>query len=298
MAEIFEGVGNVAHGFRQGCAGGVGVATALKCFGDFQGFSIATAQADDDGVVAFAKERDENGIFDGLFVEQLVDDKVVVADDGVDEADGRTEFDDVFLAPFQTKRIFDAPFDFHDLQERMVEQRFELAVDESVQVPEIVGFDEVAVIAGEDEIGIAFEKEVADVGQFDEAIEFGRAEAVLLAQFVAKKGGGFLQVVNEARGFGLSFGGVMVDDDPIDFVEARFETEIADPTRALANLAHFPTVVMMSFERDVGIEKMFGEALQKQTGNEAVQITFVCEDDFRFWQRVHETTLAQGLRGD
>ena len=119
------------------------------------------------------------GKFRRLLFEQLVDDEIVVADDGVHVADRRADFGDVLFAPLEAERVFDAALDGHDFEQRMIEQLFDVAADERVQVPELVNLDEVRVIAGEDEIGVVLQKQIGDVVQMHEPVERGRVEAVL-----------------------------------------------------------------------------------------------------------------------
>ena len=104
-------------------------------------------------------------------LEQLVHDQVVVSHHGVDKADGGADFGDVLPAPGQSDRIFDAAFDRHDFEKRVVQQPLQLAIDQRMQVPESVGFHEVGVVAGEDEVGVVFQKEVGDVVQVHQAIQ-------------------------------------------------------------------------------------------------------------------------------
>ena len=111
-----------------------------------------------------------------------MDDEIVVADDGVHVTDRRADFGDVVFAPLEAERVFDAAFGGHDFQQRMIEQLFNLAADERVQVPKLVSLDEVRVIAGEDEIRVVFQKQVGDIVQMDEPVERGRFDAVLFAQ--------------------------------------------------------------------------------------------------------------------
>ena len=154
------------------------------------------------------------GYFTACSFEQLMDDQVVVADDGVHVADGRADFGDVVFAPLEAERIFDAPLDGHDFEQRMIQQLLNVAADERVQVPELVNLDEVRVIAGERKIRVVLQKQIRDVVQVHEPVERGRAEAVFLAQFVAQQPGGFVHVMDEQRVFGRGLRDVMVNDRP------------------------------------------------------------------------------------
>ena len=141
------------------------------------------------------------GYFTACSLQQLVNDQIIVADHGVHVADRRADFGDVVFAPLEAERIFDAPFDGHDFEQRMVEQLFNLAADERVQIPELVNLDEVGVIAGDRKVGIVLQKQIGDVVQMHEPVQRGRAEAVFLAQFVAQQRGGFVHVMNRAAHF-------------------------------------------------------------------------------------------------
>src|ERR1700733_6052136 len=52
LAQVFDAVGNIADGFGQERAGGVGVAAALKFFRDFERLAVAAAKARENGVAA------------------------------------------------------------------------------------------------------------------------------------------------------------------------------------------------------------------------------------------------------
>ncbi len=204
-----------------------------------------------------------------------MDDQIIIAHDGIYITDGRADLFHVALAPLETDGVFDAAFHFHHFEEFVVEQAFQLAVNERVEIPELVGLHEVGVIVGCDEIGIGVEEQIGDVVQVDEAVEFGRADAVLFTQFVTEEAGGFFDVVDENTFLGGDVGGVMIHDEPVRFVEAGFEIEVADPGGFFAEVAEFPVVVMEGFEGDVGLEKVLGETLQEDAGDETVEVAFV-----------------------
>jgi hypothetical protein len=105
------------------------------------------------------------------------------------------------FAPLEAERIFDAAFHRHDFEQRMVEKPFDFAADERVQIPELVDFDEVRVIAREHEIGVILQKQIGDVVQMHEPVERGRMNAVFLAKLVAEQPGGFVHVMDEPRVF-------------------------------------------------------------------------------------------------
>ena len=206
------------------------------------------------------EQRHQHRIFRRLLLQQLVDDQIVVADHGVHEADRRADFGDVGFAPFEAERIFDAAFDGHDFEQRMVQQLFNVAADERVQIPELVNLDQVRVIARDHEVGVVLQKQVRDVVQMHQPVQRGRAEAVLPAKFVAQQPGGFVHVVNKQRVFGRGVRDVMVNDDPIRLVQARLEGEVRDPGGLLAQVALFPVIVMIGFQRDVACRKVFWPA--------------------------------------
>ncbi len=169
----------------------------------------------------------------------------------------------------------------------MIEQPFDLAADQRVQVPKLVDLDEVRVITGDDKVGIVLQKQIGDVVQMHQPIQRGRAEAVLLAEFVAQQRGGFVHVMDEQRIFGRGLRDVMVNNHPFRFVEARLEGEIGDPSGLFPQLALFPLVVMIGFERHVRVVQFFSEPLQQRTGKQAVQVAFVRNDDIGFGRLHH-----------
>src|ERR1035441_1043062 len=157
------------------------MAAALEFFGNLYRFTIAAAQAGDDYSVGAAKERQQDGVLTRLLLQKLVDDEVVVANDGIHEADLRSDLADVLPAPGKAKWVLDVAFDFHDPEQRVIEKLFDLAANERVEVPELVNLDEVGVVAGQHEVGVVFEEQVGDVAQMHETVQLGRTEALLLA---------------------------------------------------------------------------------------------------------------------
>ena len=77
-----------------------------------------------------------------------------------------------------------------------------------------------------------------------------------LAQFVAKRAGGLVQVVNEKRVLGHNVRNVMVDDDPVRFVHPLFEIKIGHPPGFLPQFALSPGMIMVGLQRHVRIEEL------------------------------------------
>ena len=102
-----------------------------------------------------------------------MDHEIVVADHGVHIAGRRAEFGDVVFAPFETERVLNAAFRCHDFEQRMVKQFFYPAVNERVQVPKLIDFDQARVIAGNHEIGIILQKQIGDVVQMHQPVKRG-----------------------------------------------------------------------------------------------------------------------------
>src|ERR1039458_121485 len=100
----------------------------------------------------------------GRFLLQgLVDDQVVVADDGSHKAHLRGDLTDVLPAPGKAERVLDVAFDFHDPKQRIIEKLLDLAANKRVEVPELVDLNQVRIVAGENEVRVVFEKQVSDV---------------------------------------------------------------------------------------------------------------------------------------
>ena len=179
----------------------------------------------------------------------------------------------------------------------MVEEFLDFAVEQRVQIPKLINLHEVRIIAGEDEVGVVLEKQVRDVVQVDKTIQRGRAEAVFAALFVTEQSGGFVHVVNQVRKFRQSFRDMMVNDDPVGFVEARFKREVGHPRGFFARLALLPEVVVVSFQRNVHIEEFSGEPLQQHTGDQTIEIALVGEDYIWLRQGDHRVSkLVQTRR--
>jgi len=165
-----------------------------------------------------------------------------------------------------------------------------------VKVPKPVNFDEVGVITGQDEVRILFEKKIGDVVEMDKPVERGRLDAVLPAKFITEQAGGFIDVVDKGRIFWRGFSHVMVNDEPIGFVEARLEGEVGDPSGLFARVSLFPVIIVVGLERGIGIEKLASQAFQEDAGNKSIDIALMGNDDVRPWQRIAHFGKASGLR--
>jgi hypothetical protein len=131
-------------------------------------------------------------------------------------------------------------------------QFFDVAADERVQIPELVNFDKVRVIARErTKSGSSSKNRSATLFRCTSRSSAGELNAVFLAKFVAEQAGGFVHVMDEPRVFRRDFRDVMVNDDPVLFVHARFKGEVRDPRGAFAQFALFPVIVMVRFQRHV-----------------------------------------------
>src|SRR5688572_21969286 len=77
----------------------------------------------------------------------------------------------------------------------------------------------------------------------------------------------------------------MIDDYPIGLVQTLLEAEVGNPRRLLVQLSLFPGLIVIGLKPDVRAEKMFRKSLQQNTGQKTIEVTFVCQDYFRFRQR-------------
>ncbi len=221
-------------------------------------------------------------------------DEVRAADGRSDESDGGREFGDFVQGEPESDGILDLATDAHDFEERVVNEGFELAADDVVEIPEPVVLHEGSVVTGEREVRVMLEEQVAEVGQVDEAVELGIAEAVLLAEFVGKQGSRLGQVVDQVGLLRTEVAVVMVEDEPVAPVEARFEGEVRDPRHAFGHRAQLPALVMERFEGYVRAEEMLCEALQEHPGNQTVQVALVRADHLRCRQSHAEESPEGG----
>ena len=183
----------------------------------------------------------------------------------------------------------------------MIQQLLDVAADQRMQIPELVNLDQARVITGQLEIRVVLQKQVSNIVQVRKPGQRGRVQAVALAEFVAEQPGGFGHVVDEMRVFRRGFGDMMVDDDPLLLVQARFIGEIGDPGGFLARARAFPVIIMVGFERHIAVIKFPGEFLQHQPGHQTVKIALVGENHIRLGQFHHGKSLIhrcwRGERG-
>src|SRR5262245_60111839 len=120
-----------------------------------------------------------------------MNDEIVIADDGVHEPDCLTDFSNVGFAPGESQWVFDAAFNSHYFQQRMIEQILDSPTNKRMEVPKRIYFDEIRIIACQHKIGIILQKQVSDVVQMNQAIQPGRGQALLFAELVTEQAGGF-----------------------------------------------------------------------------------------------------------
>jgi len=79
---------------------------------------------------------------------------------------------------------------------------------------------------------------------------------------------------------------VVIDHEPICFIQSRLESQIGHPASLFSRLTLLPEIIIVSFQADIGVEKVFRQALQQDPRNKAVQVTFMRDDHFRPGQRL------------
>ena len=263
------------------------MAAPLQFLRDFKRLAIAAAQTDDHRSIGAPEQREQDRKVGGLLLEQLMNDQIVVSHHRIHESHGRTDLDHVLAAPFQSQRIFDLPLDRHDFQQRMIQQAFELAIDQRVQIPKLINLHQIGVVIGQHEFGIQLQEQVGHIVQMDQSIQLRGTKAILFAQLVSKQPGRLIQIMNQLRLVRNDVCRVVIDDQPIAFVQARFKGEIAYPCGAFARLALTPRIVVISLQRHVDIEQFARKPLQQHARNEPVQVAFVGQNYARPGQHLH-----------
>ena len=86
---------------------------------------------------------------------------------------------------------------------------------------------------------------------------------MIAAKFIAEKASGLLQVMDELCFFGRNFGSVMIDDQPIGLIQPRLKAQVRDPGGSFFGFALAPAIVVISLQRDIGIEDFACQALQQ-----------------------------------
>ncbi len=160
LFEVLDGFGEGLDGSGEGGSAGVGVASALELFCDGEGFAVPATEADEEITGSFAVEVQQDGVGAIGFVEEVMDDEVGVADGSFDDADIAWERGDMLAAPIEAEGVFYFAFELGDLEQGVVEQFFGFTVDESVEVPEAVCFDEAGVVDGGEEGWVIDEEQI------------------------------------------------------------------------------------------------------------------------------------------
>jgi hypothetical protein len=164
----------------------------------------------------------------------------------------------------------------------MVKESFGMALDQGFQIPELVGLHEICVVVRQEKIGIVFEKDVGDVVQMDQAVKFRRAEFVLQAKLIAKQTGGLVHGMDQLGIFWSKFSGVMIDDDPVWFVQPRLKCHVADPGGFFRKAALTPIVVVIRLQRHVNVEQCACQPTEQKARQQTVQVALVGQDHFGF----------------
>jgi len=151
----------------------------------------------------------------------------------------------------------------------MIEQPLQLPRNEREQVPKPVNLHQICIIIGEDKFRIGLEEKIGNVVQFNESIQLVRGDAVLLAKLVTKQTRRFAGVMNQLRLAWKSLSRMMIDNQPIGLVQARFKTKVAYPRGVLPRIALAPGVVVISFEPDFDVEKFARQPLQQHPGQQS-----------------------------
>jgi hypothetical protein len=68
--------------------------------------------------------------------------------------------------------------------------------------------------------------------------------------------------VDQDRVFGRDFGGVMIYDNPIGFIDAAFEAKVADPGASLLHRTLAPIIKVIGFQTRFGVEHLPRQPLQ------------------------------------
>ena len=156
----------------------------------------------------------------------------------------------------------------------------------------------VPLLTAEEEVSLAFEKQIRDVVQVNEPIELRRRHFVITTDFVAEQSRRLLQVMHQLCVLRLKLRGVMIDDHPVRPIQSRLEAQVRHPRGRLPQIPLPPRVVVMRLQPDIHIKELPREPLQQNTGDQTIEIALMREDDLRFGQRNHERSLrfARGSR--
>ena len=73
---------------------------------------------------------------------------------------------------------------------------------------------------------------------------------------------------------------MVVQNEPVRPVKARFEREVGDPSDPLPKSAHFPALIVVGLNFEIAAENLFSQALEQEARNETVEVALVSENDF------------------
>jgi len=80
---------------------------------------------------------------------------------------------------------------------------------------------------------------------------------------------------------------MVVDHQPVVEIQPGLEIQITDPPRSFVDAVIRPVVVVECLERNLDVEQFPCQALQQQSGDEAIQVTLMSDDHFRLRQTSH-----------
>src|SRR5260221_11973503 len=82
---------------------------------------------------------------------------------------------------------------------------------------------------------------------------------------------------------------MVIEDEPIGFVEARFEGEICYPASFLTQFTLFPVVIITGLEPNIDVEELASQSLQECSRDQPVQIALMSQDDLGSGQKFHHS---------
>ena len=260
------------------------------------GLAITTARTQTKLMGGATRNGQKDHILHARILQQLIHDQIMVADGQIHVANPWRQLPGMTTSPLQPHGIFDLTLDADHFQQRVIQQAFQLPIEQFHQRMEVVGLHQFGVITGAFEIWVRFNEQVGHLGQMYQGVELFISQTMLLNKLIGQTGRTLLHIKMITGVPGLMGAGMMIDHHPTGAIQSRFHAQIAHPGGMLHHLPILPGRQVVGGKRDGSAKLVLCQTLEKTPRHKAIQIAFVSQNDLWFLQCLHgqgKLTLPQ-----
>ena len=236
----------------------------------------------------------EDHILHGRILQQLIHDQIVVAN-------GQIRSEPLAPTPrydraHSTHGIFILTLDADHFQQRVIQQAFQLPIEQFHQRMEVVGLHQVGVITGAFEIGSDSMNRSVTLVKCAQGVELFISQTMLLNKLIGQTGRTLLHIKMITGVLGLMGAGMMIDHHPTGGDPIEVPCSDRSPRRHAPPFADSARRQVVGGKRDGSAKLVLCQTLEKTPRHKAIQIAFVSQNDLWFLQCLHgegKLTLSQ-----